>query len=366
MNAAVPQTQIWKGKRMADSNIPTPQAIRDFNADNKSMRERDVANKMNISEAQLVAAYVGHGATQIIAHPDQIMHAACTLGEVMALTRNESCVHEKIGAYENYHSGKHASMVLTEDIDLRMFPSQWCHAFMVEKETDAGLRRSLQVFDAAGDAVHKIFMRDEAHVFDWDMAKAQIALPDQSQSIDVEAHVPTPAAKADVAKVETLRKEWAAMTDTHQFNRLTAKLKMNRLGAYRIAGAPFVRPLAPSSVDQMLNAVQQSGIEIMLFVGNPGCIQIHTGPLTTLKAMGPWQNVLDPKFNLHLRLDHVAEVWAVDKPTQRGPAVSVEAFDKDGMLIFQVFGLGKEGRDSRPEWRAIVDGLVTQCLEAAE
>jgi putative hemin transport protein len=156
------------------------------------------------------------------------------------------------------------------------------------------------------------------------------------------------------------------MTDTHQFMRLTSKLKMNRLGAYRIAGAPFVRPLVPAAIDQMLHAVQTAGIEIMLFVGNKGCIQIHTGPLATLKSMGPWQNVLDPRFNLHLRLDHVAEVWAVDKPTQRGPVMSVEAFDADGMLIFQVFGVGKEGRDSRPEWRDLVANLEGLSLEAAQ
>lgn len=351
---------------MAKGNVPTAQAIRDFHAANKSMRERDVATKLSISEAQLIAAYVGHGATQIISHPDQVMHAASTLGEVMALTRNAYCVSEKIGIYENYHTGVHAAMVLTEDIDLRMFPSHWRHAFMVEKKTDAGLQRSLEIFDAAGDAVHKVFMCDEAHVQDWDVAKAQIALPDQSQTIEVEPRKPTDVPKADETKVDILRKEWSRMTDTHQFMGLTSKLKMNRLGAYRIAGAPFVRPLAPDAIDQMLHAVQASGIEIMLFVGNRGCIQIHTGPIETLKSMGPWQNVLDSKFNLHLRLDHVAEVWAVDKPTKRGPAVSVEAFDADGMVIFQMFGLGKEGRNSRPAWQVIVDKLEGLTLEAAQ
>ena len=141
---------------------------------------------------------------------------------------------------------------------------------------------------------------------------------------------------------------------------------MNRLGAYRIAGAPFVRALAPHAVDVMLETVRDQGVEIMLFVGNRGCIQIHTGPVGTIKAMGPWQNVMDPRFNLHLRRDHIAEVWAVEKPTQRGPAVSVEAFDAQGMLIFQVFGLGKEGRDSRPAWGEIVKSLPANALEAVE
>lgn len=351
---------------MADRSVPNPTEIRAFHAENKSMRERDIATKLGISEAELLAAYVGINVTQVMSNPDQVMHTAGTLGEVMALTRNESCVSEKVGLYDNYHSGAHASMVLSKDIDLRMFPSHWCHAFMVEKEIDAGTRRSLQVFDAAGDAVHKIYMRDDAFLAQWHMAKSQIALPDQSQTIEVAPRKPTEVAKADEGKVEILRKEWARMTDTHQFMRLTSKLKMNRLGAYRIAGAPFVRQLTTDAIAQMLDAVQATGTEIMLFAGNRGCIQIHTGPLNILKPMGPWLNVLDPGFNLHLRLDHVAEVWAVDKPTQRGPAVSVEAFDAEGMLIFQMFGISQEGRDSRPAWRTIVSELEGLTLEAAE
>ncbi len=118
-----------------------------------------------------------------------------------------------------------------------------------------------------------------------------------------------------------------------------------------------MRQLATGAVNQALEKRAQDGTEVMIFVGNRGCIQIHTGPIVQLKAMGPWQNVRDPRFNLHPRLDHVAEVWAVDKPTQRDPAVSLEAVDAGGGTIFQIFGVGKEGRDSRPAWRELVAGL---------
>lgn len=344
----------------------TPEDIRAARLDDTKTRDRDLAEKLHLSEAQLVAAHIGHGATAVVSHPDQIMHAAATFGETMALTRNASCVHEKIGVYDNYHPGTHAAMVLTEEIDLRIFPGHWRHAYMVEKETDAGLRRSLQVFDAAGDAVHKVFLRDAAAADAWAAALDQLTLPDQETALTVTDRQPPEAPKSDRSKRDILRKEWARLTDTHQFLRLASKLKMNRLGAYRIAGAPFVRALAPAAVDQMLEALRDRQIEVMLFVGNRGCIQIHTGPVHTLRPMGPWQNVMDPGFNLHLRSDHIAEVWAVEKPTQRGPAVSVEAFDARGMLIFQVFGLGKEGRDSRPAWRAIVEALPTLEMEAAQ
>lgn len=336
-----------------------PSDIRAFLAENPKLRARDAADAMGITEALLVAASVGQGATRIAAHPDRIIPAVERLGEVMALTRVGACVHEKVGEYGEYHPGEHAAMTLTENIDLRIFPAHWIHAFAVETESEQGPRRSLQIFDAAGDAVHKIHLREASNHDAWTEIVAELAVADQADTQAVEDRKPVEGPKSRPDKLDILRDEWAKLTDTHQFLRLCSKLKMNRLGAYRIAGEPWVRPLAPSSAKEMLQAVRGAGIEVMLFVGNRGCIQIHTGPIHTLKLMGPWQNVMDPDFNLHLRLDKVAEIWSVEKPTQRGPAVSVEAFDAEGGLIFQVFGVGKEGRDSRPEWGRIVDTLPT-------
>ncbi|SEP21544.1 putative hemin transport protein [Salinihabitans flavidus] len=342
---------------MADQDVPTPEQIRAAAADHPNLRARDLADKIGISEAQLVAARIGQGVSRIAAHPDVLMPAAERLGEVMALTRVDACVHEKVGRYSNYHPGPHAAMVLTEEIDLRIFPSHWVHAYAVETHGEQGARRSLQVFDAAGDAVHKIHLREASDHDAWHVVLADLRSEDQTEGQQVAPRKPVETAKSVPEKAEILRREWARLTDTHQFLRLCSKLKMNRLGAYRIAGAPFVRHLDPGAVNAMLEAVQAAGIEVMVFVGNRGCIQIHNGPIHTLRPMGPWQNVMDPGFNLHLRLDKVAEVWAVEKPTQRGPAVSVEAFDADGGLIFQAFGVGKEGRDSRPAWGRIVEGL---------
>ena len=333
------------------------QDIRARRAEAPEPRDRDFAEALGISEAALVAAYCGHGVTRIDAHPDVVMGAAQQMGEVMALTRNAACVHEKIGTYDNYHPGQHAAMILTEDIDLRIFPRHWQHAFLVERGDDADLRRSLQVFDAAGDAVHKIILRDGSNHDAFAQLTQTLAADNQSPEAQFEHRQPPEPAKIAQDKVDILRKEWTRMTDTHQFLRLVSKLKMNRLGAYRAAGQPFARALAPDVIDALLTALQHSGTEVMLFVGNRGCIQIHTGALQTLKPMGPWQNVMDPRFNLHLRRDQVAEVWAVDKPTQRGTATSVEAFDAHGTLLFQVFGVPKEGRDSRPAFRAIVADL---------
>ena len=350
---------------MTDTQILTAEEIRAQSAAITNMRAREKAEHLGLTEGQLVAAGVGHGTTRIDAHPDRIMPALTALGEVMALTRNDSCVIEKVGVYDNFRSGPHASMILNGEIDTRMFPSHWVSAFAVETPTeDGGMRRSVQVFDAAGDAVHKVHMREGSSLEGWATLVETLKTEEQPDLLEVAPREPKEAPKSNPDKLDILRSEWAKMTDTHQFLRLTSKLRMNRLGAYRIAGAPMARRITTDSVAQAFEAVSAAGIEVMVFVGNRGCIEIHGGRCDTLKVMGPWFNVLDPGFNLHLRADHIAEVWAVTKPTQRGDAVSIEAFDAEGGLITQIFGRKTEENDSRPAWNEIVAGLPS--LEAEE
>lgn len=342
---------------MAETASLSARDIRAAVAENRGLRARDLSEKLGISEAELVAANVGHGTTAISANPDDIMGMVPALGEVMALTRTPSVVHEKIGVYDNYQSGAHASMVLTENVDLRIFPRHWVHAYAVETVGENGPRRSVQVFDAAGDAVHKVHLRDASNHDQWATLIETLALPQQTDRPEVVERVGPSPAQERPEKADELRAAWDAMTDTHQFMTLTSRLKMNRLGAYRVAGAPYVRRLSEDAVDTVLEKLGEADVPVMIFVGNHGCIQIHSGEINTLKRMGLWNNVMDPGFNLHLRSDHVAEVYEVRKPTKRGEALSVEAFDKDGAIILQIFGMRAKGIDRVADFDAIVRNL---------
>lgn len=327
--------------------------------DEDTGRPFDLAQRLGVPEAALVAAQTGQGGLRIFAAPGRLIPAVHALGEVMALTRNRSCVIEKLGVYRDFHDGEHAAMTMDAEIDLRMFPRHWVHGFAVETRTEDGMRRSVQVFDAAGDAIHKVYLRDGSDLAAWAALRRDLAQEDQSDAIVFAAREPVEGAKAVPERADELRRAWSELTDTHQFNILVRRLKMNRLGAYRIAGAPHVRPLAVAAVAAVLEQVHAGNVGVMMFVGNQGCIEIHSGRFETLVPTGPWLNVMDSRFNLHLRGDHVAEVWAVDKPTKRGPVISVEAFDAEGALIFQCFGLRPEKGGDAAAGARLVGGLPT-------
>jgi putative hemin transport protein len=125
----------------------------------------------------------------------------------------------------------------------------------------------------------------------------------------------------------------------------------------RMVGKDYAWSMPVDSVAAVLSHAAQQALPIMCFVGNRGCIQIHSGPVQSIKPMGPWINVMDETFHMHLRADHIAEVWGVRKPNTDGHVTSVEAYDAAGRLIIQFFGKREEGQHEREDWRFLVENM---------
>ena len=347
----------------ADITI-TPEAIRAYRSENKALRERDIAANLKISEAALVAAETGLGVTRISADPNRLLGRVKELGEVMVLTRNENVVHEKIGVFETIQTGQHVAMTLGENIDLRIFPKVWAQGFAVRKESEGLERLSLQYFDKAGDAVFKLHLRESSDRDAFQSIVAELALEEQSQSF-----TPDHAGLADEGSEEVdaheLRAAWSAMTDPHQFSGMLKKLKIRRRAAVRNVGEDYAWPLETGAVATMLDRIAAADLDVMCFVGSRGTVQIHSGKIKQIKEMGPWLNVMDPTFHMHLRHDRIAEIWAVRKPADTGHVTSIEAYDKHGEMIVQFFGKRKEGKAELVEWRQLVESLPRAQTSAA-
>ncbi|MBA8835347.1 hemin-degrading factor [Rhizobium leguminosarum] len=349
---------------MTEQTRPAPAEIRAFRAENPKMRERDIAAQLKISEAAFVAAETGISVTRIDGSALKLLERVAGLGEVMALSRNESAVHEKIGVFENIKSGAQAAIVLGENIDLRIFPSRWEHGFAVSKKDGDQERLSLQYFDKTGNAVHKVHLRPSSNVEAYHAIVAELKLEDQSQEF-VEAETSNAADEtADVSRDE-LRDNWSKLTDTHQFFGMLKRLKIGRQAAVRTVGDDYAWKLDNSATAEMMHASVKSGLPIMCFVANDGIVQIHSGPIFNVQSMGPWINIMDPTFHLHLRQDHIAETWAVRKPTTDGHVTSLEAYNAEGEMIIQFFGKRQEGSDERAAWREIMENLPRAASVAA-
>lgn len=342
-------------------------------------RHRDIAQALGIAEGELIAAHCGPfdvaesplKARRLRSEWPQIVAALEPLGEVMALTRNDSCVHEKVGVYSNTSVNGHAShqmgLVLGGAIDLRVFYGQWAHGFAVEERVSNGpVQRSLQFFDAQGHAVHKVFLRETSITDAYFGLVEHFAATHLSAGITVapprERPLEAPDADIDVMQ---FREAWASMRDTHEFFGLLKKFGVTRTQGLRIASPEFVHTVPAASAHEVMTRAAQEGVPIMVFVGNPGMIQIHGGPVKRVEVMGPWLNVLDPGFNLHLREDHIAQAYLVKKPTSDGLVHSVELFDAKGETIAMLFGERKPGQAERCDWRELLSTLSPEVVPCA-
>jgi putative hemin transport protein len=135
------------------------------------------------------------------------------------------------------------------------------------------------------------------------------------------------------------------------------KHKLSRVRALEVAEGKFARRTGNDCVKQLLEKAAASGLEIMVFVGNPGNIEIHTGPVEKILEIPSWINVMDPDFNLHLKTDTIAQCWIVEKPSVDGVVTSLEVFDGAGEMIVQFFGKRKPGNPELEEWKTLAATL---------
>lgn len=328
-------------------------------------RHKDAAEALGLSEGAAIAAHAGTHPHALKAIPLRgpwlaLLQALEFCGPLLALTRNTSTVHEKTGVYQKLSGGEAMGLALGEDIDLRLFFSKWHAGFAVsEAAANPGLppSLSLQFFDVHGVAVHKVFTRETT---DRDALQSVIeAHADVSLSPAFTAPEPAKPPRPDSeVDADAFRAAWGAMQDTHEFFGLLKNFGVERQQAFRLAEGRFTHRAPARSVRGLLHAASFDGVPIMVFVGNPGCIQIHTGTVMRVEPMEirgmQWLNVLDPGFNLHLREDMIDAVWVVEKPTSDGIVTSVEAFDRDGGVMAMFFGARKPGAPEREAWRGIV------------
>jgi len=323
--------------------------------EDRKKRARDIAKLLGISEAQWVASNCGPiKSVRLKGTGQDVFKELGSLGRVMALTRNDICVHERHGAYEDIKATGPVGLVLGPDIDLRVFFSCWDSVWAVEE----GGRNSLQFFDKEGVAVHKVYCTDETNTDQYLKLVQSFAAP---YSWPEFVEIPVESQKDRVDDPKAFRQAWLDLKDTHDFFPMLRKFNVSRLGALKDVGADLAQQVPAETVEKMLRQAADDLLQIMCFVGNRGMIQIHTGPVNRIVEHGPWINVLDPTFNLHLDMSRVDQVWVVNKPTTDGWVTSLEVYDKTGELIVQFFGARKPGKPELKEWR---DLMVSYCSEA--
>lgn len=322
-----------------------------FKSQHPKVRIREAALQLAVSEADLLSTGIGKNVTLLKPDFKELLKDVESIGKVMALTRNNHCVHERKGIYKKVSFNGNMGLAVNPDIDLRLFMSVWSFGFSVFENE----RYSFQFFDEHGIAVHKIYMTDDSDksVF---LALTE-KYKDPVQLAPFIGAVSERVVAPDVVNIDEqgFKEAWRNLEDTHDFFGLLKKFNVPRRHAMDIAPEGMALKLTIEDLKKVLFNAAEKAAEIMVFTGSKGCIQIHTGFIKNLIQTGPWFNVLDPEFNMHLREDGIESVWLVRKPTKDGDVHAIEVYDSEGEIIVQFFGKRKPGIPESEAWRNILE-----------
>ncbi|MEL6536360.1 MAG: ChuX/HutX family heme-like substrate-binding protein [Bacteroidota bacterium] len=341
------------------------QAWQQVQEEQPGIRIREAAQQLGLSEGQLLATQVGQEAQRLQPNWAALLQRLPELGRVMSLTRNDACVLEHKGAFEKinvFGEGNHHMAVVLGPIETRVFLKSWYAGFAVHKMAGDRELTSLQFFDHEGQAITKVFLQPESNREAYAQLLADFTEPTQNSVLTTSPYEP-PSYHQEVDQ-EAFLADWAKLKDTHDFFPLLGKYKAHRYHAVEMAEGRYSHRIAVSSIETMLEQASQEKLPIMVFAGNRGNLQIHQDTVRTIRMLerGPkgkekWLNVLDPDFNMHLRVDLVTDVWVVVKPTEDGDVTALECYDAQRELVVQFFGLRKPGQQELTEWRSLVAGL---------
>ncbi|SMF52854.1 hemin-degrading factor [Pseudobacteriovorax antillogorgiicola] len=330
----------------------------EFSSQNPKVRIFDAAKQLEVSEEQLLLIDENQSVIPLVADMPRILKSIRSLGKVMALTRNPSCVIETKGVYDKLEFHGPMGLALNPGIDLRLFLRNWRHAYAVESRKQDRTLRSIQFFNRFGEAVHKIYALDQEQQQAFEQISQDLRDDRDFGFVLVESKPEAQSSKPYDKKL--FLEEWAQLKDTHEFFQLLKRHGLLRVDAMKAAEGTYTERLPLSALEVLFQRVVEQQQDFMAFVGNDDMIQIFTGKAQTYRKMGSWLNFLDREFNLHFNAQDVGSVYKVTKPSVDGDITSLEIYSHEGQLICQFFGERKPGQPELESWRNLLATVAAQ------
>lgn len=334
-------------------DITPPLTWSAYKAANPRTRIRNAAAELGISELELLSTDLGTSCTRLRPDMINILEMLPSLGTVMALTRSEAAVHEVTEAFSELHIRKQTALFLRPGQDTRYFTAQWKHVFAVNEDN----RRSLQFFNGCGEAIHKIFLVKSSNTERYEQLIEQFSDADQSPVLSVEKKAPAETEQIHIDKGALLQR-WSQIKDVHEGSQIIKAFGGDRLSIYQALGEEYATRLPYDTIEALLKLLSKRQLPSMIFVQNKGAVQSYSGITTRLLRTGPWFNVLDPYFNLHLNTEQISQVWLIVKPSENGWVHTLNVFDHDLNEFMIMTDNRRQGEEESLEWLSSIKTIT--------
>jgi len=318
------------------------QAWQTLRAGRPQLRIREAAALLEVGEAELVASGCCGNAVRLDGPWPALLAEIGELGVLMGLTRNDEAVHEKTGRYDRIATAGDWLLLSGHGVDTALLTGHWHAGFAVCETTRIGERRSLQFFDARGAAVYKLYLTEQADRLRYQRLVDAYRAADQSPKLDLPAG-PLPAG-ADSSAVPGLPERWQRWFKTGFFTG-------------QETGIPSSRSIGIPVFTQFMLQLADMLLPIQIIVRNQAAIQVHEGPIRNLMIGGPWFNVLDDDFNLHLNHTAIAGLRTVNLPYRGHNLQGLQLRNAHGQTIASLFGQYDPAGGDNTLWNDLLAGL---------
>lgn len=325
-----------------------------FRSEYPKVRIRDAAKQLGVTEAQLVAVRCGETSTRLDNRFEAIFKQLEGFGELLAITRNDAVVHETRGVYDSMRKHGNVGMYFKPGMDTRFFFDEWDSVFAVNENE----RLSIQFFDRYGQSAHKVYLTENSHQSQYfDLVEA---FRSGNQAIHQSVKARPEKIPATDLDAEALRTAWEGIRDVHEGSRIIHSLgRGDHQAVYRALGEDYARPLQPSMVEKLIETFAEKQLQLMIFVMGKSAVQSYGGQIHKILRTGPWFNVLDKPFNLHLKSELLDRVWLLRKPSDDGWITSLDVFDHHSQEVMVICDNRVRGQNESQQWTETVAELAT-------
>ena len=250
-----------------------------FRAENKRVRIRDAARELQTTEAELLSTEIDDNTYYLsIDNFQKFIEQVLSVDKLMFLIRSDIAVHEVTVDSCNMQLKNNCILDSDNSIILDFDRNLFKHVFYQIKNHANKNLRSFQIFDSNGNASLKIYLKgkDESK-FDNIGLKYKI---NYNYEIPPVTHL-----NHKIANYHSDKKVNFYFTDyIERDSRNQKKIKKE-------------------SLRMILNSASDNKTPIQIHGIGPGSVQYYKGRIKNIVDYGPWINVIDRTFNLHLLED---------------------------------------------------------------
>ena len=285
-----------------------------FQKDNPKVRIRDAAYQMKVSEAELLSTEINETVSfLLIEDMTAFIKDILKVDKIMLLIRSDYVVHEKTIKTKNIRLednqiidlDKNGCKILDFNIDA------FEYVFFQKKMHSNRELKSFQFFDKVGRAILKIYLKGK-----------DLGLFDE----------------IELKYKKIYNYEMQSDLDINNSNLLDSKIKINL--PYDTSNSKATcRNISVKSLRLILENASEMKIPIQIHALGLGTIQYHIDTVRNIVDYGPWINVIDQKFNLHVLGNGLTKASLVQYQFKDCQQYLINFFDKNNTHVLGVTGV---------------------------